>query len=405
MRTMTLTGVCILAAAAASCGDADEGRSGLESVIRDSAGVTIVENERPAPETRLGWRIAEAPTLSIGAFEGDPAYELYQVMDAARLPDGRIVVANAGSGELRVFDASGTHLASWGGRGEGPGEFGDFAAPWSVGPWPGDSIAASDPFARRASIFDAHGVHGRTFVLGDPNYRFIGVLPNGKILLGTMASFVAGTMGTGMVRGELEYAVAAADGDLHTALGAYPDQERYIIDDDRGMRPYAQAFHHSAIARVWGDLIVIGSNDLYEIRAYSTDGELARIVRREHDVRSPTQADLDHHLAERYADNTEEERAEALAALEDMPLLEAFPAFGRVLTDSRGYLWVEDYQLPGEPAPAWTVFDPEGRVQGPMDPPSDLSLFEIGEDYVLGRVSDDIGVERVQLWSLERSDP
>ena len=87
MRITALRGVFILVVAT-GCAGADEGRPGLQSVIRDSAGVTIVENERPAPETRLGWRIAETPTLSIGAFEGDPAYELYQVMDAARLPDG-----------------------------------------------------------------------------------------------------------------------------------------------------------------------------------------------------------------------------------------------------------------------------------------------------------------------------
>ncbi|WP_420463966.1 hypothetical protein [Candidatus Palauibacter sp.] len=94
-----------------------------------------------------------------------------------------------------------------------------------------------------------------------------------------------------------------------------------------------------------------------------------------------------------------------LAALEDMPLLETFPAFGRVLTDSRGYLWVEDYQLPGESVPAWTVFDSQGRVLGLLDLPPDLSVFEIGEDYILGRVSDDLGIERVQLWPLERSGP
>lgn len=389
---------------ASGCAGADEGRPGLQSVIRDSGGVTIVENERPAPETRLGWRIAETPTLSIGAFEGDPAHELYQVMDAARLPDGRIVVANAGSSELRVFDASGAHLASWGGLGEGPGEFGDFAAPSSVEPWAGDSIAASDMYERRVSIFDVDGVHGRTFLLEDPYYWLHGVLPGGRMFLGTVPRFTAGTMGTGMVRREVEYAIAAPDGSLHAALGKYPASEWYIFAD-RGMAVYPQPFRHSAIAQVWGDLIIIGSNDLYEIRAYTPEGAVAKIVRREHDVRSPSQADVDAYLAEQYADETEQERAETMAELADMPLLEAFPALGRVHTDSRGYLWVEDYQLPGEPVPAWTVFDSKGRVLGLMDLPSDLSIFEIGEDYILGRVSDELGIERVQLWPLDRSDP
>ncbi|WP_419167819.1 hypothetical protein [Candidatus Palauibacter sp.] len=405
MRTTALTGVSILAAAvvAIACESTGGGRSGLESAARDSAGITIVDNQEPASETRLGWLIGEAPILSIGALEGNPAYELYQVRDAAKLPDGRIVVANAGSGELRVFDASGTHLASWGGRGEGPGEFGDFAAPWNVGPWPGDSIAASDLYARRVSVFDAHGAHGRTIVLGDPYYRLFGVMPDGKMCLGTIPAFEAGTMGTGMVRREVEYAIASPDGSLHVALGTYPASEWYIFAEGGGMAVYPQPFRHSAIAQVWGDLIVIGSNDLYEIRAFTADGALTRIVRREHDVRSPTRAESDAHLDELYEDRTEQQRARARAELEDMPLLETFPAFGRVLTDSRGHLWVEDYQLPGASPPPWTVFDPEGRVLGLMELPPDLSVREIGEDYILGSVSDDFGIERVQLWPLDRS--
>ncbi|WP_419938846.1 hypothetical protein [Candidatus Palauibacter sp.] len=403
MKTTALLTACILAGSlAAACRNSEEEPSALESVIRDSAGVTIVENERPTPEIRLGWRIAATPVLSIGAFEGDPAYELYQVMDATKLPDGRIVVANAGSGELRAFDGSGTHLATWGGRGEGPGEFGDFDAPWSVGPWSGDSIAASDMYARRVSIFDADGVHGRTFLLEDPYYRLYGVLSGGRMFLGTLPSFTAGTMGTGMVRWEVEYAIAAPDGSLHAALGKYPASEWYIFAD-RGLAVYPQPFRHSAVACVWGDLIIIGSNDLYEIRAYTPEGAVARIVRREHGVRSPSQADVDAYLAEQYADETEQERAETMAELADMPLLEAFPAFGRVHTDARGYLWVEEYQLPGEPVPAWTVFDDDGRVLGLMDLPPDLDIFEIGEDYILGSVSDDLGIESVQLWPLDRS--
>ena len=406
MRNFVLGGLLATMASLAAVGGARGADTGLQSVVRDSGGVTVVENERPAAGTRLGWRVGTEPTVSIGAFEGDPAYELYQVMDATRLPDGRIVVANAGSGELRDLRRVGRAISSsWGGRGEGPGEFGDFLAPWSVDPWPGDSLAASDLYARRVSVFDARGAHGRTFTLEDPYYRLIGVLPDGKMFLGTVPTFVAGTMGAGMIRRELEYAIATPAGPLHAALGSYPGSEWYIVTEGGGMAPHLQAFSRSAIARAWGDLVIMGSNDRYEIRAYTPDGALARIVRREHDARGPTQADQDEHLAGRFADDTERERADALAELEDMPLLDSFPAFGRVLTDSRGYLWVEDYRLPGEPVPAWTVFDSEGRVLGLMDLPSDLHVFEIGEDYVLGRVSDDLGIERVQLWSLDRSDP
>ena len=404
MRPTALAGACILAGTATACGDAEGGRSGLESVTRDSAGITIVENERPAPDTRLGWRIGEAPILSIGAFEGDPAYELYQVRDASRLPDGRIVVANAGTSELRVFDASGAHLDTWGGLGEGPGEFGDFAAPSGVWRWPGDSIAAADVFARRVSVFNAQGLHGRTLVPEDPYYAVIGVLPDGTMFLSAMSTFTAGTVGTGLVRSEIEYALGAADGRVHALLGTHPDSERYVLDDDRGMRIHNPPFGRSTRTAIWSDLVVLSPNDRYEIRAYGTDGSLARIVRRDHDLRSVSRADVDAYFAGQYAQASEEASADALRRVADVPLVETFPAFSTVIGDALGHLWVEDYQLPDEPIPAWTVFDSDGRVLGLMELPPDLTVFEIGEDYILGRVTDDLGIERVQLWPLDRSD-
>ena len=52
----------------------------------------------------------------------------------------------------------------------------------------------------------------------------------------------------------------------------------------------------------------------------------------------------------------------------------------------------------------WTVFDPEGLVQGLIETPPGLGVLEIGEDSVPGLAEDDLGVEYVQRWSLDR-DP
>ena len=96
---------------------------GLRVTVEDSAGVTIVTNDPPAPDSRLQWRFGAQPSLSIGSVDSGEADQLFRVTDATRLPDGRIVIANSGSNELRVFNADGSHAGTWGGRGEGPGEF------------------------------------------------------------------------------------------------------------------------------------------------------------------------------------------------------------------------------------------------------------------------------------------
>lgn len=44
----------------------------------------------------------------------------------------------------------------------------------------------------------------------------------------------------------------------------------------------------------------------------------------------------------------------------------------------------------------------EGRVLGFVETPDRLEIFEIGEDYILGRSWDEMYVEYVQLWALER---
>ncbi|WP_420449192.1 hypothetical protein [Candidatus Palauibacter sp.] len=402
MRNVVLGGLFATTASLAAHGSAQGASAGLQSVARDSAGVTIVENERPAADTRLGWRIGPEPTLSIGAVEGDPAYELFRVSDATRLPDGRIVVANAGSAELRTFDETGTHLGTWGGEGEGPGEFGR-GGPSGVGRWPGDSISASDTFARRFSVFDANGEHGRTSSLPDPYWRLIGVLPDGKLFVGTVSSFRPpdGEFPDGVARIELEYGLVEADGSAHSTLGTHPGAEWSANAENMSVRPHP--FSRSPVYAVWGGLVVIGANDRYDIRAYATDGRLTRIVRRDHDARRPTRADLDAYHARRYESLSGEERSAALGAVADMALTEAFPAFNTIRVDGLEYLWVEEYREPGETGRVWTVFDPEGRVLGFLETPPGLRVFEIGADYILGAAYDEFQIEYVQLWPLDRA--
>ena len=102
--------------ALAACSGGSEATQALSSEVRDSAGVRIVENQAPIPDSRLAWEISIEPTLSIGALEGEEAYQLFQVVTATRLTDGRVLVANRGTSEIRVFDASGTYLDTWGRR-------------------------------------------------------------------------------------------------------------------------------------------------------------------------------------------------------------------------------------------------------------------------------------------------
>lgn len=46
------------------------------------------------------------------------------------------------------------------------------------------------------------------------------------------------------------------------------------------------------------------------------------------------------------------------------------------------------------------VLDPEGRVVGSVLLPEGLEVLEIGEDYVLGMHTDELGIQRIRRYAL-----
>src|SRR5688572_10255310 len=109
----------------AVCGSACGGSSTSQSsVVRDSAGITIIDNASPLwTDSAAAWRMDETPSLEIGVVEGAPEYQFSGIRRALRLPNGEFLIADGGSRELRFYDAGGNHLRSSGRAGEGPGEF------------------------------------------------------------------------------------------------------------------------------------------------------------------------------------------------------------------------------------------------------------------------------------------
>ena len=377
----------------------------LEAVVRDSADIRIVENPRPPSQSRLDWHIGTEPAVSIGEREGEGPYLLHRARDAFTMPDGRIVVANTGSHELRVFDASGIHVATWGRRGEGPGEFNPLL---QVHPWRGDSLLALYSPAHHLSVLDSEGNVGRAFSLerDDSFFQVEAVLPVGAIV---SSDLLPRSLADGLSRPEETYRVKDAEGDMLSLLGSFPGTEWF--NSWSGSRGWGVEIPHAhrISTFAWGDLVAIAPNDTYEVRVFGLDGTLKRIVRRDHDLVVSTAAHIDAEIEERVARRPEEERAERRRELREdfqqIPLPETFPAFAAATADLVDHLWVREYELPGEGGtnPVWTVFDPGGHILGFVETPAGLDIHEIGEDYILGLATDELGVEYIQVWSLERS--
>ncbi|WP_419941903.1 hypothetical protein [Candidatus Palauibacter sp.] len=386
-----------------ACGGGVADRGGPTVAVRDSAGVRIVENQRPAEMSRLGWRVGPEPSVSIGALEGEEPYLLHWAT-ARMLPDGRIAVANGGSDEVRVFDPSGGHVATWGGQGEGPGEFSGLT---QVARWPGDSLVAWYSQGLSISVFDASGNFGRSFSLQSVETeswlhpRPVEARPDGTIL---SLNDPEGA-DTAVVE------IRDGEGALSASLGTHPNMIVFVETDEYGNRELSSPAYGPALRlALWGELVVVGHTSRYEIRAFRADGSLARIVRRDDVLRAPVQADLGPLVEAQMSMLSEssfpaEMLPDARRSLESTPLAETFPAFSRIVADATGYLWVREYDYPREEraAPLWSVFDPEGRMLGFVETRRRLGILEIGEDYLLCSTRDDFGVQFIQVWPLDRS--
>ena len=125
---------------------------------------------------------------------------------------------------MRVFDEFGTYLATWGGQGEGPGEFEDVER---VATLPGDSVIAWGWSADAAMhVFDAAGNFGRRFsplkdesILRTRWIRPVSVMRDGSILASQQPDRVDSV------------AVELWDGEgrLRRSLGSHPAQVVQII--------------------------------------------------------------------------------------------------------------------------------------------------------------------------------
>lgn len=174
-------------------------------------------------------------------------------------------------------------------------------------------------------------------------------------------------------------------------------------------RPYH--FGHRTQFALANDRFYMGQSLSYEIGVYTARGQLTGLIRRAY-VPVPVTAERKAAFREGYAavvqaeegNLTAEQLDQALRFIDDADYPSHFPAYSAMRVDRSGNLWVEDYRAFTEPQSRWSVFDPDGRWLTTVDMPDGLQLLDIGDDYVLGFMRDDVGLDRVALFALLKSD-
>jgi hypothetical protein len=405
-------GILSTVIALAACSSEDVATPAFEAY--DSAGVEIIVSHSAAGFDGP-WTLSEAALLRIGKGREEEPYVFRFITGATRLSDRSIALLEAPSWEIRRFDSKGTHLLSFGGRGEGPGEF--------------------------RAIRGGIRRNGDTLLLLDSDGTVARFDPEGRLLEEISA------MGLSLRDGEAggEWTHLATDGALWGAryprTSEYPKGRAYrlpflvVHTDPEGdgyhvVGEYLRTVDHEPrmgyypafFTRVKPSLdppgLLIGDNETFTIDLIDDSGQLVRRMRYPAGIRA---ADPEVVEVERTAWFAQYEVAVERGQLSDlphyrrliegMPAPEVWPGFRDFLGDTEGFLWALEYgprdMVPGamrDPADHYEalVFHPNGYLLGTVEFPARFTPLEIGADYVLGVEVDDLGVYEMALFGLTR---
>lgn len=372
--------------------------------VRDSAGVEIASipvADAPA------WHVDSIPFVDIWTAEGVEGQDLGLPWASRRLSDGRIVISNAQTNELRFYRPDGTFITAAGGRGQGPGEFSLIAAIHLMG---GDTMVVVDAQQPRLNLFDPVGRFIRTITLQPLEDR----LPRLRGLIGDSVAVYrvplyqrSGGVSSA-VRDTFLVASQSLQGGPYLQIGRFPATERFNqLTPSGDVAQWPFPFACGFFTAVADGLLWIGISDSYELRAYdAAGGALERILRVDVSARPVENRDrrrfVEHQLASAEGPDQERLYREVQRILE-FPV--TMPAFADLKNDSEDNLWVQEFEVPwSETAPVWHVYTPRGVRRATVRLPVGLDVHDIGSDYLMGLWRDALGVEHIRAYRLQKGN-
>ena len=403
MSRRTRFALAVLASSACA-GDADTPRVST----RDSAGIRIVASRAPAWTDALAWRVDSSPRVSIGVVDGAPEYLLHRIGGALRLPDGRIVVGDGGSGQLRFYDSTGTFLQAAGRKGHGPGEFGESV----MRVWRGarGEIFVSDNDNARINVVSDAGWFVRVVQLhglqGSPFTSALGAFEDGSILGMVNPSRSDSIVGRDarLQYPELLYLQFDENGRVVSHLRKARGGPQLVYGHEGTTRRQLLPFAPAALLTTLGEATAFSTGSSHEVAIRLPDELRDEAVFRWAGAPRRRVADVWDRYTQSSVEGLEPSTRTSREHFHslDLPLPEYVPAIERLMADDAGNLWARRYRLPWESAQAWDVLAPGGEWLGTVVTPSGLGVMQIGSDFVLGTHEDRDGIERVRLHRLHK---
>jgi len=395
MECVRITISSMLVVALVACGNRDI--AGNEVVVTDSAGITIVTSRGPTWTDDEAWRVDQEHVVQIGGRDGAEEYAFDRVANALGLSDGRIVVLDGGSQELRFFDERGTFMHSAGGRGGGPGEFQSARIMFRT---KGDSLFVADGRLGRFSVLDPNGEFARSYYAALGHSSPIGRLADGRLVTLNYAD-PASAVATGYVRAPFHLLVYTPDGEAEDTIAQLLGGGEYRAVIDIGIVNLYPAFNLERHLEVKGERIYTGTGENgYHVEVLRPDGSVRSILRADIPSRPVTDADIEDWRQRQLEGASEVVRPAVERLVAEGPVPSMMPAYSDLQVDEEDNVWLLGYEPGVRGSNEWHVFDRMGRLLGEVVTPMGLDVTDIGSDYVLGIYRDEYDVQAVRKYRI-----
>lgn len=160
-------------------------------------------------------------------------------------------------------------------------------------------------------------------------------------------------------------------------------------------------------ARTTPDRFYVATGTAFEIAVYRPDASLEMLIRKAHTPVAVTAEVIDWAREQEeaeVADHSGEARTMLLRDYAEMPTPDVLPPYRSIEVDALSNLWVQGYNVGPDAPNEWSVFDSTGVWLGAVELPPGLQVYEIGADYVLGKVEDELDVEHVVVYQLVKAE-
>ena len=395
-RTITLDSALLVLLASCLIACDGEETSEQRPMVRDSAGVQIVESSSPQWQENDVWRLSDYPDVEIGLSDGPSALQLFHVQDVRRRADGNVLVVNAGTQEVRLYSPSGAYIRTIGRSGSGPGEFRSPRRLWLD---THDSIIVAD--LDRLLIFDSAGTFVRShafssayssYATGDATYLRLVLAPN------------VNPVALGYNRPDFAIVRFTADGTPADTLTQVSGSEVYRTSPTgREVYSYSAPFGAQRMIAVHSRSVFTGDGKIFEVRQLDERGTLRRILRRSGEPQPVTAeaiALFEQSMLQLF--QIEEQRVLLRQLFQEWSYPDTQPEYDRLVIDRPGNVWIRHFHVEPEDSTAWTIFNNAGWWLGDLSLPAALEVKDIGDHYLLGVWTDDLGVEQVRQYRIEK---